>query len=147
DHDRPFLEVTNDILRHGSVFVRGPRGTIGILTKKDMGKRLREFAEPFVLIQEIERCIKYLLDGEFTSDELQSAAIGGSKAEIKSVDDLTLGNCQHLLANPEYWARLNIPLDRAMFVQKLGDVRDIRNRVMHFDPEDLNDEAMVCLQR
>jgi len=147
DHDRPFLEVTNDILRHGSVFVRGPRGTIGILTQNDMGKRLREFAEPFVLIQEIERCIKFLIDGEFTTEELQSVAYGGSKADVRSVDDLTLGNCQQLLAKPEYWQRLNIPLDRGTFVQKLGDVRGIRNRVMHFDPEDLNDEDMICLQR
>jgi hypothetical protein len=40
-----------------------------------------------------------------------------------------------LLEKPERWDALNISIDRGTFVKHLNEVRDIRNDVMHFDPD------------
>lgn len=36
--------------------------------------------------------------------------------------------------------KAGLPLDRATFVRELDEVRQIRNDVMHFDPDGLSDE-------
>ncbi|MBX3269761.1 MAG: hypothetical protein KF729_05850 [Sandaracinaceae bacterium] len=38
------------------------------------------------------------------------------------------------------WRKVGLPLDRATFVRELDEVRQIRNDVMHFDPDGLSDE-------
>jgi hypothetical protein len=41
---------------------------------------------------------------------------------------------------------LNLELDRSTFVQFLDKVRETRNDVMHFDPDGIEDEALVVLR-
>jgi hypothetical protein len=45
---------------------------------------------------------------------------------------LTLGHLVRILQNPGNWERLNFPVDRQAFSALMDEVREYRNRLMHF---------------
>jgi len=50
------------------------------------------------------------------------------------------------LANKEYWKRLELAVDRAEFITHLESVRRLRNDVMHFNPDGLDDDQRKKLR-
>jgi len=44
------------------------------------------------------------------------------------------------------WKKLRLEIDRVAFVSHLHKVREIRNDVMHFDPEGLEDADLDTLR-
>lgn len=136
--NEPFLRVIPEIIQHGSVLVRDEQRRLsGIVTKKDLGRRLQDLAGPFVTLGEIERCLRALIErGEFTASELHEIAVDPRDARaVASVADLSLGEYQRLLEHEEAWRRVGIALDKRAFLAQLQEVRRVRNNVMHFDPE------------
>ena len=67
--------------------------------------------------------------------------------EVTSLSDLTFGEYLRLIENGENWGKLAMPLDRPEFVKKLDDVRVIRNNVMHFDPDGIDDSDIDTLRK
>ena len=119
------------------MLVRGPQRKLsGIITKKDLGRRLQELTSPFVTLGEIERGLRTLIDAaEFTGNELKAMALDPtSEREVKTINDLTLGEYQRLLQQPEAWNRVGLVIDKKTFSDGLDRVRRVRNGVMHFDP-------------
>ena len=142
-YSRPFLDVIPEIIKHGYVLVRGPKNTIaGIVTKKDLGRQLLDRASPFVLLGEIERGLRALIEtGDFTVQELRDLALDpNSPREIFGVESFTLGEYQRLLEKPAAWPRVEINIDKATFISELSKVRSVRNSVMHFHPDGTNDD-------
>ncbi len=124
--------VTNEF-----VLIRGPNGIItGIVTTADISLQFEQLGEPFLLLGEIENHIRLLISDKFTREQLASARDpGDSHREIEDVADLTLGECIRLIEQPDKWATLKLNADRVVFVRQLDEVRNIRNNVMHFDPD------------
>ncbi len=60
---------------------------------------------------------------------------------------MTLGEYIRLLENPARWDKLGVPIDRKTFVAELERVREIRNDVMHFDPDPVAPEDLAVLQK
>lgn len=134
----PFLGTIPHILQHGCVFVRDDQNRVtGVVTKKDLGRRLEERAHPFVLLEEIEKSLRALIErADFTPEELKRDGLDPSQTrEIRSVSDLTLGETIRLLQKDDAWNRVGINLAKTTFLTRLDDVRKIRNNIMHFDPE------------
>ena len=46
-----------------------------------------------------------------------------------------MGEYQRILDDPGVWAGLGWPLDRSAFIERLDEIRQIRNDVMHFKPD------------
>ena len=135
--DSPFLDVIPTIIQHGCVLVRGPQRKLsGIITKKDLGRRLQELTSPFVTLGEIERGLRTLIDAaELTGSELKAMAVDPSSArDVKTINELTLGEYQRLLQHPDAWTRVGLAIDKKTFIDGLDRVRRVRNGVMHFDP-------------
>ena len=65
---------------------------------------------------------------------------------VSSAADLAFGDYLQVLGPPDHWARLGIRLDRAIFLRVLEEVRQIRNDVMHFDPDPLDDGQVERLR-
>ena len=65
---------------------------------------------------------------------------------IEGESDLTLGECQRLIENPDNWRSLAIQIDRGVFIKQLDNVRLIRNDVMHFDPDGIADQDLDRLR-
>lgn len=119
----------------------------GIVTASDLNEQFRLLAEPFLLVGEIENGVRRLLHGKFTQTELAGAkALGDDGRQIETPADLTFGEYIRLVENEASWRKLRVEIDRVTFVAQLNRVRDIRNDVMHFDPDGLDDEDLQFLR-
>lgn len=136
------------IAEHDYVLVRdGERKISGIVTTSDLSIQFHQLGEPFLLIGEIENHIRLLVANKFSAAELKNACDpADSEREVSDVSDLTFGEYVRLLEEPKHWDRLALPLDRKTFIDKLKNVRDIRNDVMHFDPDPLGDDELKILR-
>lgn len=131
------FQVAGLIKDYDCVLVRDTdKKIVGILTGFDISATFLQLAEPFLVLGEIENHVRNLMRGKFTKQELESARNPGDLSRtVDVVDDLTFGEYLRLLENPDHWNRLDLGIDRALFVKYLDEVRRIRNDVMHFDPD------------
>ncbi|HEX8507157.1 MAG TPA: CBS domain-containing protein [Hymenobacter sp.] len=145
--DSIFAAITV-VNQHDYVLVRGDdRKITGIITAADLNNQFQKLAEPFLLLGEIENQIRRLIDNRFTAAELEYAKNpADTEREISSVADLTFGEYVKLLENPEKWNKLQLLIDRERFIEKLEQVRRIRNDVMHFDPDPVPQKQQKLLR-
>lgn len=136
------------IVEHDYVLVRdGERKISGIVTTSDLSMQFHQLGEPFLLIGEIENHIRLLVANKFSAPELKNACDpADTEREVGDVSDLTFGEYVRLLEDPKHWERLVLPLDRKTFIEQLKKVRDIRNDVMHFDPDPLGADEIKTLR-
>jgi predicted transcriptional regulator len=147
NHDDDLAHVVQRILLHDVVLVRAKdRKFQGILTILDIAAQFQALAEPFLLVGEIEKHVRRLIDGRFTHQQLKSIRQVDDGSTIATVADLTFGEYVRLVQSEENWLKLGLAIDRAEFVRVLDRVREIRNDVMHFDPDGLDDRVRVELQ-
>lgn len=119
----------------------------GIVTISDLNDQFHMLAKPFLLISEIENGIRQLLDKlDLTNSELEAAKNPNSSETIESIADLSFGGYYTLLGKPDIWSRLGLSLDRQTFIETLDKIREIRNDIMHFDPDGLDDESIKTLE-
>jgi CBS domain-containing protein len=143
------FEAIRLIVEHDCILVRDTGNRIsGIVTTADLSEQFAKLGEPFLLLGQVENHIRDLIAGKFTRKELKEARDpGDSDREVEDVADLTLGEYLRLLQEPKRWEKLGIKVDRGRFTNELDGVRQIRNDVMHFDPDGVGDDALATLRR
>lgn len=138
------------IEKHECVLVRNRNdgNTIsGLVTAADISNQFKKLAEPFLLLEDIENLLRTIIGSHFTPAELQKAKDPSDlDRQIEDVTDLTFGEYVRLLENPEQWCKLGLKLDRSQIIDELGKVRDIRNDVMHFDPDGIEEKSLSLLR-
>lgn len=146
--DTSIFEVVKLVSEEDYALVRGRDRTIrGIVTTTDLSLQFRNLAEPFLLIGDIENHLRKLIHEAFTVEELNALRDPGDAGRVvESVSDLGFGEYIRIVENADRWERLNLRIDRAEFVRRLERTREIRNDVMHFDPEGLSDEDFTALR-
>lgn len=144
----PLFSAISTIATHDYVLVQAlDKSICGIVTASDLNEQFQLLAEPFLLVGEIENGVRRLLHGKFTQPELTAAkAPGDDGRAIEAPADLTFGEYIRLVENEDRWKKLRLEIDRATFVYQLNRVRDIRNDVMHFDPDGLDDDDLKFLR-
>ena len=137
-HDEMLAHVP-EIIRRGFVFVRRPDRKInGVVTTTDLSQAFQDLAGPFFLVGDVERLLRRVLAETFTVEELRSVRDPlDVKRVIRSVDDMTVGEYVRMLENPAHWERLGWDVERRTFLQSLEIYRQLRNEVMHFSPDPL----------
>ena len=147
--DTPLLDAVAKIARNEVVLVLGPDKRItGIVTTSDLSLKYHELAAPFLLLQEIEYRLRLLIDDAFSKEELAEARDPrDDKRTIEEAADLTFGEYIRLVESDENWVRLSLSLDRRVLVKLLRDVRDVRNEIMHFSPDDLSSENLNKIEK
>ena len=144
-YDEDLIPVIPRIAGPGFAFVRGTDNSIsGIVTAADLGERFAQLAEPFLALEELERRLRIIIIRHFSVEEIRATADPSDQRDIESADDLTLGDVVHLLQKPQNFDRLSWPVDRNVFVTALDDVRNIRNELVHFSPDPLEDSRSRC---
>lgn len=138
--DTRLLEAIRKVSKHGCVLVRDKGKITGIVTATDVLDFFHDLAEPFLLIGEIEGHLRNLIHGKFTCEQLQAAAAGEGRKKIEGSADLTFGGYVQLLGNRANWERLGLDRDREEFIRYLKTVNRIRNEVMHFSPDGLDED-------
>lgn len=142
------FSVIGLVVKHDYVLVRGADNRIaGIVTASDLSLQFRQLTEPFLLIGEIENHVRRIIGEHFSPDELaQACDPDGPSREVTSVADLAFGEYVRLLQKPERWEKLGLDIDRAIVMDDLDRVREIRNDVMHFDPDGIPDDDLEVLR-
>ncbi len=147
--DASLFDAIRIISEQECVLVRAPDKTIcGIVTAYDISTQFQQLSEPFLLLGDIENHIRYLIGNAFNLAELRQAKDSNDvQREIEDVSDLTFGEYVRLLQNKESWTKLNMEIDRKMFIEWLDKVREIRNEVMHFDPDPIESTDLLLLKK
>ena len=142
--DDDLLAQIPKIVDAGFVFVEAPdRQISGIITTADLSFLFATLAKPFFLLAEIERRLRRLIDHSFDPEDLARVVDpADAKRSAKRASDLTIGECIRLLEEPGRWARLDLNIDRRIFIEALDGIRQIRNEVLHFSPDPLDDEQI-----
>lgn len=143
------FETLPTIERSGYVLVRATdQRIVGIVTATDVSMQFHKMTEPFLLIGEIEKYVRRLLDGRFTVAQLRASADPNrNKEKINRISDLSFGEYIRLLEDSSNWKCLELSLDRALFVKTLDEIKDLRNNIMHFDPDGIGETALIILRR
>jgi CBS domain-containing protein len=147
--DASFFNAIPVIVEHGYALVRSStdKRITGIITTSDLSLQFQQLSEPFLLLGEIENHIRRIINGKFSKEELANAKDGtDAERSVESAADLTFGEYKRLLEDTKRWAALNLDIDRGVFIQRLDRVREIRNDVMHFDPDGIEDESLLTLR-
>jgi CBS domain-containing protein len=142
------FSAIHTVVDHDYVLVRAEDKQIcGIITASDLAEQFQRLAEPFLLVGEIENGVRCMLHGRFTKEELETAKLAEDKArKVEAVSDLTFGEYIKLLEPEKNWAKVKLEIDRVEFVKRLHEVREIRNDVMHFDPDGLDEGDLKNLR-
>lgn len=149
DADASIFSAIDVIVLHEYVLVRDSRinKITGIVTTSDLSLQFGQLAEPFLLLGEIENHVRDLISRRFSPEELAALRDpNDSKRAVRRVADLTYGEYVRLCQSPDTWARLQLPIDRSVFAAKLDRIREIRNDVMHFDPDGIGDADLKTLR-
>ncbi len=147
--DTSLFEAIQQIVQYECVLVRdATRKLTGIVTTADLSVQFAQLGEPFLLLGQIENHVRNLIAEKYTKAELTAACDpADSGREIEDVSDLTLGEYIRLLENPKRWEKLAIQIDRKTFTDELKRVGNIRNDVMHFDPDGVGPEDLATLRK
>lgn len=144
-----FHILVGAITRYEAVLVKDEVGKIcGIVTAEDIVLHFKQLSEPFLLIGDIERSLRKILGAKLEVSVLQACKDpADSKRKISGIDDLSLGECIRLMENPIHWDKIGLKADKNVMLGQLRKVNDIRNDVMHFEPDGIGQEGLETLQK
>jgi CBS domain-containing protein len=156
DTRQEFFSALPVIREHGYLLVRGDDGCLsGIITAADVTDRFEGAARPFFIVGEIESLLRRCLGTALDEETIKSVQTN-KKPEHRTgqVSDLMFGDYLRLLdggqtktslaeAADANWEALKWPnMPREQFIGRLKRVKDIRNRIAHFDEKPLPQEML-----
>lgn len=143
-YDRDLFDVLPVLQQRGFVLVRNENREIaGIVTTADVAQRYGDMATPFFQLGELDQTLRLILSRTFDIETVQRIC---NKTTITRFDQLSVGDYQRVLENKEAWEKLGWPLDRMAFIARLEEIRLIRNKVMHFHPDPVPEDAVDKLR-
>ena len=149
DSNGTLFDAIPTIVKHGYVLVRDQKANkiTGIVTASDLSLQFQQLAEPFLLLREIELHIRQLIQDKVSTNDLETLPFSGNSApRPKSISELSFGGYVRLLQTPEVWSKLSLNIDQASLTTHLDEVRQIRNDVMHFDPDPMTPIQLEILK-
>ena len=128
-----FLKYMKLVAKKDYVLVKDKKEKLqGIITTYDMTINFKNFLIPFLHIGIIEDCIRSLI----------------KKNEIevkKDADDLTFGEYKKLFEKDENWNKINLKLDKNVFIEKLEEIRKLRNNIAHYKRKGISSDEIFSI--
>ena len=129
------------------VFVRGADRTVtGIVTLADVVEVYGQMASPFFMIGRIDQSLRRIMEATFPMRTITPLCDRDGLRGLSTCDQLTMGDYQRILENPDSWTRLGWSLDRKTFCARLEEIAEVRNNLMHFNSDPLPDDVVSMLQ-
>ena len=100
-----------------------------------------------------ERALSLNLDApekwQKSFSRIASSLLSGcqGRRDIDYVSDLTFGEYIRPFDNQTRWDKLDLNINRVWFANELDSIRDIRNDLMHFDPDGIEEVAVEALRK
>lgn len=147
--DEPLFKAVKIILDKEVVLVRGFKKEItGIVTATDIGEQFLILSEPFLLIEQIENFIRILLNEKLTYGDINKVLdLEKYGKEINHISDMTFGHYVRIFENEELFKKIEIKVNRSILQKMLVKVNKVRNEVMHFNPEAMEDSDLLILRK
>ncbi len=143
-YDAELVDVLPRLYEDDFIFVKGPDNRIsGIVTAADVVLAYGNLSMPFLLVGQIDMLLRRLLAAHLDLEDVTSICGQDGARNIRNFNDLTIGDYQRAFEAPHLWSRLDWNIDRATFVQRLDEIRTLRNDIMHFDPSPLPEDAIA----
>lgn len=120
----------------------------GIITTADIASEFFSItqAEAFLLLEQIELQIRKLINrGGILLEELQKVCAEEGR-EVNCIDDLTFGEYIRVIDDSKNWKKIGIKSEKGAFIAFLNQIREIRNDVMHFEPDGIKKEKIEDLR-
>lgn len=138
DHTTSVFELFKLVSEHEFALVRdAKKQMVTIFTATDLSRLYGDISRQFIYLGEIEAYLRDIVRRlDFAPKQFQDYLPEGAK-EAKRVEDLTFGAYQRMLERAENYEVLGLGYDHKYFCQSLREVGEIRNAVMHFDPDGL----------
>lgn len=146
DGDDDLLDWIEEIYRRGYIFVRNTeRSVTGVITAADLTLQLGSQLRPFLLLAEIERRLRRIIDRAMSErrislDQVRSQLRGNRRNRVHEARHLTMGEYRWILEPEDVWSTLGWYIDRELFTERLRIAAEFRNDLMHLNP-DLDPEA------
>jgi CBS domain-containing protein len=135
-------QLLEHLNRHDAVLVNSPHGPQAIATGTDVLNYFYNVARPFVLLQEIELSLRYLIEACITGADLQACierALGwkykDSKEELPTtLSEMTFEDYRSIVTAKGNWEffRGVLGANKDLAGAKLKQIRKIRNDIFHF---------------
>ena len=132
------LEVIFKVNEHGFVVVvREDRTPSGLVTGSDLGTAFAEIAGPYILLEQIEVCLRSIFSrlrkmGALSEEGILKALPKTEKSVDRAAEEFTLGELSTIVCNEQIWHHLNSHVDRATLAETLQASTRFRNRLAHF---------------
>ena len=135
------------IQRQEFVFVSGvDRSVTGIVTLADVVEVYGQMASPFFMIGRIDRSLRRIVEAAFPMETITPLCDPDGLRDLSFYDQLTMGDYQRILENPDCWTKLGWSLHRKTFSARLDEIAKIRNNIMHFNNDPPPDDVVSMLQ-
>lgn len=131
-----------------AVVLKEDKTMSGIITTADVAAEFFSItqAEAFLLLEQIELQIRNLISrGGILLEEIQKVCAEEGRT-VNCIDDLTFGEYVRIFENPKHWKKINIKNEKDAFVAFLNQIREVRNDVMHFEPDGIGSEKLETLR-
>lgn len=125
-----FLDYIKVIAQNDYILVTNVDSVLqGIITTYDMTLYFEDFITPYLKLGIIEDCLRKLIT-KIQPKDLK-----------KDINNLVYDEYKKIFEKEENWKKLGFHnLDKDMFLQKLNQIRLIRNKVAHYKPDPLTKE-------
>ena len=130
-----FLKYIKLVAKKDYVFVLNANDDLkGIITTYDMTIYFKDFITPFLKLGIIEDSLRRIITKS-----------GLTIPDGKDANDLVFGQYLKVFSDDSNWTKLNLTLiDKSIFLEKLDQLRIIRNKVAHYKPDSMNrDDTFV----
>lgn len=147
DSETSLFKALPMIIEHDYVLIENKEKEIcGIVTASDLSKQFKQLTEPFLLVSEIENHLRQILIKLPIEDLRKGKDERDEDREIEGPENLTFGEYERLFQNPDIWEKLQLAFDKGTFCEYLEKIRSIRNDIMHFDPDGLEENSTEVLR-
>jgi CBS domain-containing protein len=129
------------------VFVLGAdRSVTGIVTLADVVEVYGQMASPFFMIGRIDQRLRRIIEAIFPLKTIIALCDPNGERDLNGCDQLTVGDYQRILENPDCWDKLGWSLDRKLFCARLNKIAQVRNNLMHFNNDPIPADIVSMLQ-
>lgn len=144
--NEPLFKAVKTILERDAVLIKDKDKTIcGIVTATDIGEHFISLSEPFLLLEQIENLIRKILADKYKKEDVTHLL--ELEKELNDLSELTFGQYIRIIENPTNFEKLKIKIDRGIFIEMLKRTCNLRNEVMHFNPDPIVIEEIEFLRQ
>ncbi len=142
-----------EITKYGYVLVKDDSGRcFSVVRSGDLAGELLRLTENFLLLQEIENLVRMIIEmTEPNAEEIEASVHEDNRGKDKTLEQLSFAEYKSLILNPGVRARLlknygiGEQLVRQIANEHIEHTRIIRNKVLHFHPDENNEQAKMLL--